>query len=193
MIEPVQPIDKLFCPWYTASRHASYPQIQEIGKPHARMKVLKPLTKYMEYGSGVAAIIIMALTVASVASRTFVGVPISGMLELSSYLLLIVVVLGLGGAVVERRHIKVDLLMNRLPQKAQFVIDNFVLFLSFVIFGIITWAAARRALLPSEYSSALRIPDTPFRWALCISVGLCCISSLALIIENFRNRGKDGS
>jgi TRAP-type C4-dicarboxylate transport system permease small subunit len=156
------------------------------------MKVLKLLTKYMEYGSGLAAIIIMMMTVASIISRTFLGVPISGVLELSSHLLLIVVVLGLGGAVVERRHIKVDLVMDHLPKKAQFVIDNIILFLSFVIFGIITWGAGRRALLPPVYTSALEIPDTPFRWALCISLGLCCVSSLALIIENFRNRGKDG-
>jgi hypothetical protein len=56
-----------------------------------------------------------------------------------------------------------------------------------------TWANARQALVPTRYTAAIGIPDTPFKWVFAVGWGLCCLGSLAVLIENFQTRGKDES
>lgn len=157
------------------------------------MKVLKLITRSAQYVAGVALIVIVVMQTSTIAGRFFFDHPISGVGEISSYMLMLIIALGLAGAAIERRHIKVDLVMDHLPKKAQFVIDTVMFAVSFIILGIMTWATSIKAMLPPRYTPELYIPDTPFKWAFVVGWGLCCISTLALVIENLRKRGKDGA
>ena len=157
------------------------------------MKIINLIAKYMGYGSTVALFSLMALTVVHVLGRSFFHFSVRGSIELCSYMLLVLVALGWCGAALEERHIKVDLLTARLPKRAQFIIINATLILSFIMIAIATWANGVRAMGDPRYTSVLDMPDIPFRWVLTVGFGMFCLCTLAMIIKNFRKRGKDGN
>jgi TRAP-type C4-dicarboxylate transport system permease small subunit len=158
------------------------------------MRILRLIAKAADYGSALVLFSMMILTVANSIGRSFLNSPISGTTEICAYMLLMIIGLGIGAAAFERKHIKVDLVMDHLPKKAQLVIDTAMLILTFIMLGIMTWANARQAIIiPTRYTAAIGIPDTPFKWVFAVGWGLCCLGSLAVLIENFRKRGKDES
>jgi TRAP-type C4-dicarboxylate transport system permease small subunit len=157
------------------------------------MRIVRLIAKAAHYGSAIVLFSMMMLAVANIIGRSFLHSPVNGTTEISAFMLLMIIGLGLGAAAFERRHIKVDLVMDHLPKKAQFVIDTAMLLLTFIMLGIMTWANGRQALVPTRYTAAIGIPDTPFKWVFAVGWGLCCLGSLAVLIENFQKRGKDES
>lgn len=157
------------------------------------MKILRLVVKVGEYIAALTLFALMILTSANIIGRSFFSFPVQGTIEVGSYMLLTIVALGLGGAAVEGRHIKVDLLMDHLSKKTQLAIDTAMSLLSFVMLGVTTWVMVHSALAPTRYTASLRIPDTPFKWIFAVGWGLCCIGALFVTIENFRKRGKDES
>jgi TRAP-type C4-dicarboxylate transport system permease small subunit len=146
----------------------------------------------MAYSSAAALFFLMMLTVVHVMGRSFFNSPVKGAIEISAYVLLLIVALGWASAVLGQGHIKVDLVVNRLPKRAQFIITNITLILSFVALALATWASGIAAMGDPRYTSVLKIPDIPFKWVMTVGFGMFCICTLAVIIENFRKRGKDG-
>jgi TRAP-type C4-dicarboxylate transport system permease small subunit len=157
------------------------------------MKILNLLVRVGEYGAILSLFVLMMLVVANIVGRYFFHHPVMGTVEIGSYLLLMIVGLGLGGAALERRHIKVDLLMDRLPKKTQLIIDIVMLIGSVIMLGVMTWASGDSAMGPTRYSAAMRIPDTPFKWVFTVGWAMCCMGALALLIQNFQQRRKHGS
>lgn len=156
------------------------------------MKILHSIARYMEYGSAAMVACLMMLTVADIAGRTFFNFPIRGTIETCSFMLSVMVALGLAVAVLERRHIKVDLVMDRLPKRAQFIIDNALLIVTFSFLAILFWYNAVSAIHLHRYTSILHLSHRPFKLVFSAGIGIMCICTLARIIENFRKRGKDG-
>lgn len=147
----------------------------------------------MAYGSTAALFFLMMLTVVHVTGRSFFNSPVTGAIEISTYTLLVIVVLGWCSLALVDGHIKVDLVMDRLPKRAQFIIVNAMLILSFILLALATWASGIGAMGDPRYTSILKISDIPFKWVMTVGFGMFCISTLALIIENLRKRGKDGN
>jgi TRAP-type C4-dicarboxylate transport system permease small subunit len=156
------------------------------------MKIVNLITRYMAYGSAVALFFLMMLTVVHVVGRSFFNSPVTGAIEISAYVLLLVVALGWSSAALAQGHIKVDLVVNRLPKRAQFIITNITLILSFVVLALATWASGIAAMGNPRYTSVLKVPDIPFKWVMTVGFGMFCICTLVVIIENLRKRGKDG-
>jgi TRAP-type C4-dicarboxylate transport system permease small subunit len=154
------------------------------------MKILRLIAKAADHGGALVLFLMMMLTVVNIIGRNFFGSPLSGTTEICSFMLLLIIALGIGAAAFERRHIKVDLIMDRLPKKVQLNIDIVMLILTFIYLGLMTWAAARQGLLPTRYTAAIGIPDTPFKWIFAIGWGLCCLGSLSVLIETLREKRK---
>jgi TRAP-type C4-dicarboxylate transport system permease small subunit len=108
-------------------------------------------------------------------------------------MLVLIVALGLGAAAIENNHIKVDLLMDRLSKRAQFIIDAGILSLTVIMLALTTWSVVRVAITtPTRYTIVLHIPDTPFILIFGIGGwGLCCLGALVVLIQLLRKRGKD--
>ena len=157
------------------------------------MRILHLITRYMSYGSAAALFFLMMLTVAHVTGRSFFNSPVTGTIEISTYALLLIVTLGWCSAALAQEHVKVDLVVNRLPKRAQFIIINATLILSFIMLAFATWASGIAAMGDPRYTSILKIPDIPFKWVMTVGFGMFCICTLAVIIENLRKRGKDGN
>jgi len=135
-------------------------------------------------GAGVL-VLMMFLSAMDVLLRYFLNNPISGAMELTQYMMLITVVSGLAYCTVDKAHIRVEVLIERCPQKMRTVLYTATSLLTFALFLLISTQAFRYAkmLLDSGLTSpVLFIPAYPFAIALGLGLAVFC---LALIAEFF--------
>lgn len=114
---------------------------------------------------GATIVVLMFLTVAHVIGRYFLGSPLPGMVELSSFMLVIIIFLTSGYNEVAKAHTVIRIAIERFPEKVQAIIDTITYLMSLVIIAIACWQSIVRAIftMKTEYSSAVwGIPHFPF-------------------------------
>ncbi len=135
-----------------------------------------------------AVIAMMLLSVADVALRMF-GKPIPGTYELVGFLGTIVVSFALAFTSMEKGHIAVEILVERLPQRTQFAIETVTNFVSFLVFGLIAYQAFLYALdikRSGEVSLTLQMPVYPFLFGMAVGFSLLCFLLIADFIKSLQ-------
>jgi TRAP-type C4-dicarboxylate transport system permease small subunit len=145
-------------------------------------KIANPLSQSISnVGAGVL-VVMMFLTAMDVLLRYFLNRPISGALELTQYMMLIVVVSGLALCTVEKSHVRVEVLIERLPRKMQTILYCITSLLSLGLFSLITRQAVVYAgfLLDAKLTSpVLFIPTFPFVIILALGTAVFCLAIFA--------------
>jgi len=149
------------------------------------MKIIHNLSRWFAYVATGVLGLMMLLTVADVFMRTFFNSPIMGTTEVTEFMMVIVVFPALAWCAVQRKHIKVDLLVSHLPPRVQTVIDSTTLFLALCTYIIITWHSMLEAMDVYTTTALLNLPHAPFYWVLTAGFTLFCLSIVTLLIENF--------
>ena len=151
--------------------------------------MLRRPVKYLE-GAGrafnilacIAVIAMMLLSTADVVMRLF-GKPIPGTYELVGFLGTVVVSFALAFTSMEKGHIAVEILMEKLPQRAQMAIEAFCNLIGALLFAAIAWQAVVYGLdikASGEVSLTLQMPPYPFIFG--IAVG-CALLALLLVAD----------
>jgi len=146
-------------------------------------KWVYPLSKLMSRVAMVILFFMMGLTVIDVFMRKVFSNSILGSVELTEYMLVILIFLSLAETEVTEGHVKVDLIMGRFGERAQALADAITQGICFLLSGLITWsgvAYAVRMKASGEVSQDLWIPKFPFVYV--VAVG-CGILSLILLIK----------
>jgi len=128
-------------------------------------KVAHPTSRWFDYGGAGFLFVLMVLVMAHVIGRYIFAFPVPGSVELIEFLMVLVVFLGFAECAVQRGNVSVDLFVDRLPKKAQAVIDTVTCFLSIGIVSLITWQSAVQAKVlwqSGHVSGVLHIPHYPF-------------------------------
>ncbi len=156
--------------------------------------MLSPTKYLMRAGRGfnvvacAAVIAMMLLSTADVVLRMF-GKPIPGTYELIGFLGTIIVSFALAFTSMEKGHIAVEILVEKLPQRAQFAIETFTNLVSFLVFGLITHQAFIYALdikKSGEVSLTLQMPIYPFIFGMTVGFGLLCLLLIADFIKSLQ-------
>jgi len=134
--------------------------------------------------------LLMLLTVANVILRDFFDKPIRGTPELSEFMMVLVIFLALAWCAITRKHVRVELILTRLPSRIQTILNSITLLLTLGIFVVITWQSVLESAVVYDTTSLLRIPHTPFYWIMTSGLGLFCLSILVLLIENIAEARK---
>ncbi|MBP7230817.1 MAG: TRAP transporter small permease [Syntrophaceae bacterium] len=151
-------------------------------------KYLTRTGKVFNYLACAAVIVMMLLSTSDVVLRLF-GNPIPGSYELVGFLGTIVVSFALAFTSIEKGHIAVELLVEKLPQRTQLVIECFCNLIGALLFGMITYKAVRYALdirASGEVSSTLQMPIYPFIFGMALGFGLLLIVLTADSIKSLR-------
>ena len=82
--------------------------------------------------------LLMVLTVANIVLRDIFNKPIRGTPELSEFIMVIVIFLALAWCAITRQHVRVELVVTRLPLRVQIILNSITLFITLGIFVIIT-------------------------------------------------------
>jgi TRAP-type C4-dicarboxylate transport system permease small subunit len=135
--------------------------------------------------SAAAVVFIMLLTCADVVLRAF-GKPIPGTYELVGYFGVVIVAFALAQTSVERGHIAVELFVDRLPRRAQALIEGLGGVAATALFSVLAWQSqlyARDLMESGDVSLTLGIPTWPF--VLCMMFG-CLTMAVALLVDAVR-------
>lgn len=130
--------------------------------------------------------IITFLLVLNLITRFF-GVPIQGLLELSTAVFIAVIYLGISHCEEIDDHIKVNAILKRVPQKVRDVLYIFNYTLAIVVGGMITYAAFRSAR--DSFLSAEAVPGTaplpvaPVRFVIFIGVLAFVLQSIVHLTQ----------
>ena len=111
----------------------------------------------------------MFLTSTDVMVRAFFSRPITGSIELSEYMLAVIILLGLGYTEQEKNNVKVGFIVDKFPPRFQAGVDLLTTLLSLFIVFILVWQGWVVALRETTVSYMLRIPQMPFR--ILVSIG----------------------
>jgi TRAP-type C4-dicarboxylate transport system permease small subunit len=147
------------------------------------VKILDKLSRWMGYLSAAAIIVLMLLVTANIIGRYFFKSPITGTPEIACLLMIIIVFPALAWAALEGKHIKVDFIMDRFPQRVQVIVDSIMILVALGIFAIITWYSFPAALNSSDVSSLLSVPQAPFYWVMAVGWAVFCISIVVLLVK----------
>jgi TRAP-type C4-dicarboxylate transport system permease small subunit len=140
------------------------------------------LSTKLNWVSAASVIFIMLLTCADVVMRFF-GSPIPGTYELVGYFGSVIISFGMARTSIERGHIAVNLLVDRLPPRAQTIIEGVGNIAAAVLFSILAWQCqvyARDILETGEISLTLGMPTWPFVLGLATGSGML---SLVLFLD----------
>jgi len=148
------------------------------------VKALDYLSRWMGYVSSAVIIVLMLLVTADVCGRYFFNSPITGASELARFSMIIIVFPALAWTALAGKHIKVDLIMERLPQRVQAIVNSFMLLVALGTYGIITWKSAQYSMGVDNITSMLRLPQAPFYWIMTVGWTIFCLSIIALVIKN---------
>jgi len=146
----------------------------------------KVLTPVIPVIGGIGAILIVAamlLTVADVIGRRFLSHPVPGSYEISAMMLVAVVFSTITYCQLLKGHVSIDILVSRLDQKKQDIINIFVYIIFLIIIGILTWQLyiyAVEAFHKNEVSGTILLPVYPFVFIAAIG---CTLLALVVLMH----------
>ena len=107
-----------------------------------KWRTARILVSVERYARGAALALIMGMTLLGfleVVLRYFFNSPILGVNEIQSYLVPVVVSLALAATQYDKKHIRMEILYDRLPVKARRAADYLALIVSLAVWVLIAW------------------------------------------------------
>lgn len=142
-----------------------------------------PSTIFLKTG-GWALAGMMVLTAADVFLRSIFNRPITGTIDITVCLMPILTISGLAYVSITHTHINADILMRRLPEWIQRVINTITTFLSFIFCILVSWQSFINMKAVNETgvtTGVLPIPVFPFVGI----VGIGMLLTAAVLMKNF--------
>lgn len=128
--------------------------------------------------SGIALFALMLLTVADVTGRYVFNKPISGTIEISQQMMAFIILLGLAFALVKGVHVRVGLVLDKLPRRLQIPAEVVADITGLFLCGLVTcgsWTQFLDSWIVGEWMpAAVKIPWWPAK--LVMPIGFCFIA-----------------
>jgi TRAP-type C4-dicarboxylate transport system permease small subunit len=141
-------------------------------------KWIQRIDYYICSGGMFLLIPMMLLTAADVIGRAVWTRPIPGAVELSSYMLNVFILLGVAYTHQVKGHVRVSMLVSRLPEQAEIILDIIATLLSLFIIAILAWQGWVVGIEEITVSDMLRIPQMPFRLLVSLAGLFLCLELL---------------
>ena len=149
-------------------------------------KIIRPVSQVLHsVGIGVL-MALMLFTGADVTLRYVFNRPIGGSIELTQYMMAIIVAFGLAYCAVVKGHVRVDFVISRFRQRTQAVINSITGLLGFGLFSVVTWQLFLyiKELFDSGQSSVVMlIPAFPFVAVVALGGAILCLVLLADFLD----------
>ncbi len=146
-------------------------------------KGLSPLVNVLgSIGAGIVAVM-MLVTVVDVGGRRLFNQPLFGSMDLSSFMMVIVVFFSITHCELTKGHITIDLVVSRLKKRSQDIINTIAYLIFLVTFGWMTWELSHHAVEVWHnhiVSYTLKIPTAPFVF---IAAFGCALLSLLVLMH----------
>lgn len=135
-------------------------------------RAIQRTTAVLSFAGMFMVIPMMLLTSAEVVGRAVWSRPIPGTVELSSYMLAIFVLLGIAYTHQLKGHVRVEMLLMHLPDRAAAFLDLCTTLLSLFIIALLAWQGWLEGIEEKAVSDMLRIPQWPFKLLVSVAGAL---------------------
>ena len=149
-------------------------------------KVIQSITLYLSYVGMFFLIPMMLLTSGEVIGRAIWSWPIPGSMELSSYMLAVFILLGVAYTHQVKGHVRVTMLVSRLPEWATLILEVITDLLSLFIIAIMAWQGWVVGMEERTVSDMLRIPQFPFRLLVFVAGFFLCLELLLDLTDSLK-------
>ena len=142
---------------------------------HWLKRTVWPVTGVFNSAGVSILMVMMLLTVTDVSLRYILNSPVPGAYELTEFLQVVLVFFALAYTATRNGHVTVDLVVSRLPHRAQAVVNCITYLLGIGILLIISWRSAVEAQVKwaaGQASGVLGIPFAPFSFVIVIGTAL---------------------
>jgi TRAP-type C4-dicarboxylate transport system permease small subunit len=142
--------------------------------------ILRFISKLLNFIAGVAVTFMMFLTVADVLLRAG-GHPIIGTFEIVALLLALVIGFGIPQVSLDRGHVYMDFLLEKLSKRSRAVMNTFTRMLCLFLFAFIGYNlfnVGARFHASGEVSATIKIPFYPVAYG----VAVCCLLECCVFI-----------
>ena len=136
------------------------------------------------------AIPLMLITTSDVISRGFFNKPIPGTLELSEYMLSIIILLGAAYTQQVKGHVGVDFLTKRFSTKTKGVVEIITTLFCMFIVTIMVWQGFVEGIHEKTVSDMLRVPQWPFRLLVAIGGSLLWLEFMFDLLNSIKELRK---
>jgi len=150
-------------------------------------KTLRPIARVGIYISMAALCLTVLFMVGDVISRSLFKAGFPGTKDVEQFLLCFVTFLGLPWVTLTMHHVKVDLVVGKLPKLGQHLTDTCTSFLGLMIWIFITWQTGGWAIKLTGTGfggEVLLVPIYPFVYVATIGCALNCIILAAQLCRN---------
>lgn len=149
--------------------------------------LIKPIIQFVNRVGTIILLLMVLLLGTNVILRYIIRKPIKGSVELEEFLLVILVFFGVAYTAIKGRHIKVDLVLKRLPESAQSVIATITSAISVGLCVLMTWQISVYAQIKWTTRATSIILDLPlFPFVLVAAFGSALLG-LAMSVEFLRS------
>jgi TRAP-type C4-dicarboxylate transport system permease small subunit len=157
------------------------------GLPRALRRTATAVAAFMNYVAGWNFIVCAAFITIDVLCRNLGGFSSSATTEITSYMLAFGIAWGLAHALATRSHIRIDVLVNRLPIGLRQYLHAFALLLLTGLSLFIAWCAWRLVgesiLFNAKDTSALAIPLVIPQGLWAIGITMLAVFAVVLLLE----------
>jgi len=132
-------------------------------------------------------LIMMLLTTGDVVGRSIFLRPIPGTVEITQFMLSVIVLLGLAYAQQTRQHVRVDLFISKFAPLYRIIIDIIFTLMAFVFIALLAWQGWEGGFTAVELettSDILKFPTYPFEFLVAIGAFLLAIELLLKVIKS---------
>ena len=146
-------------------------------------KGIYSFSNFLNIIASIILFLMMLLTVTDVFLRKVLAKSILGTVEITEFMMLIIVFFALGQAEIEDKHVRVHLIVSRFKDKMQHLIDMVTQIFCLILFIIALLSAISYAFkmkVSGEVSQDLWIPLYPFIYVVVVG---CTIVSIVLLVN----------
>ncbi len=151
-------------------------------RPNISYRIIYQITKIINHIASIILFMMTFLTVCDVSLRKILSKSILGTVELSEFMMVIIVFFSLAQTEFLDGHIRVDLIMKRVRENIQITIETItqlICCILFAIFALSTFKYFLNMKLSQEVSQDLWIPKYPF--ILIATIGFALLSLVLFI------------
>jgi len=155
--------------------------------------LFKP-SRWLGYLGMSTVLLLIIFTVSDSLLRNLLNRSLLGSHELIEFTMAIFVFFSLAYTEIEKRHVSIDILYNRLSKRVQDIFHGLGVFFSLTIFSLITWQAFLYGIEMRQsrtISPTLDIPLYPFVFVVAFGTGMLCMVLFVNLLHSLtQGRGR---
>ncbi len=127
--------------------------------------VLDPVCRYLCYAAAIVTLLMSLAMVVDLVSRMAFGRPLSGMIELQTYMLVFMAFFSIAYTMLKNQHVSVDLITSLMSARTNSILQSIFSIWGAFIFGAMSWLTASRSMEAFRRDEISDIIQMPF-WVI---------------------------